>query len=410
MIQLFSVFRSSRSVHFTGAASVLCVVGLVAAVSLPAFAEERTRVLLVPPVTLGDLRMVYAKRIGKAVEDALSFSTRLTLLTDRDRFVKEDAPDATGAIVTGGSRGSKRILSADALRLGGMDLASQGKHAAALARFDKAIGGYTAAITELVDFNNLADAYARAGVAAFEAGRSAAQVRAYFADGLALQPTLIIDRRTASPKLVALLESTRTSMQRKGGGSIEVSGLAEGADLYVDGVRVGPLPGARAGLLPGKHVVQVRGEGWQDWATIVRVNGRAVRVKARPRPIPKARSVPAARVWTVGDLTACASSGGFASDKRCRKTAIALATQGGADYLVFVVIAADQYGRPTVHPFLMRGRDGRTVGLAEIGLAENLSDLNAKMTDLDKLIEARTKPFPHARALTRVPKVFRVKR
>ena len=368
-------------------------------------AKARTKLLLVPPVAVGDVRPVLGKRITKTLQDSLAFAANLELLTDRDRAEKP-APDKQKVVLVKGTATSRRIDEADLWRQEGTDLAAEGKHGPALDKLRAAIASYEKSYLELVDYTKLADAYARGGIEAFGAPNGAAEAQRLFENGIALQPTLVIDRRKQSKELIALFDGVHERLDKQKHLGITIEGAAPGAEVFIDGVKVGALPAHKDDLLPGRHYVQVRGDAWQPWGKAIDLKGKDAIVAAKPLPIKAAAAAPVQADLTVAALADCAKQGAFTADV-CKTPAAKLAKQTGAEYLVFAAIKADRYGRLSVHPFVMEGASGATVALKPIEFAADLADLNAKAANIEADVDAAVHPFAKARALNKPATVFK---
>ena len=364
------------------------------------------RVLLVPPTALGEVRPLLEKRIAKALQDAMSFSTRMQALSDRDRAAPPPVDKKT-IVQVKGSASARRIDEADLQRQEGTDFAAEAKHGQALAKLREAIAGYEQSYLELVDYTKLADAYARAGLAAFLSGAGVGEAERLFVEGITLQPTLVIDRRKQPKELLDLFESVHARLAKAPKLAIAVEGTAAGAEVFIDGVKVGPLPARLEGLVAGTHYVQVRGTGWQPWGQVVRLRKEA-KIDAKILPTKGAATAPAEPELSVEALDPCGAQGNFHADI-CKGRAVRLAKQTGAQFLAFVAIKADRYGRLTLHPFAMEGSSGATVALKPIELAADLGDLNAKVATWEAELDTTVQAFPKARALTKAPTVYKEK-
>ena len=395
--------------------STSCILALLAPTQLwaapaPAHAEgadakARTKVLLLPPGVVGEVRPVLEKRIAKSLQDSLAFAAHLELLTDRDRAEKA-APDKQKVVQVKGTATSRRIDEADLWRQEGTDLAAEGKQAAALDKLRAAIAAYEKSYIELVDYTKLADAYARGGIEAFSAPNGAAEAQRLFENGIALQPTLVIDRRKQPKELLALFDSVHERLEKQKHLTVTVEGNVPGAEVFIDGVKVGPLPARKGDLLPGRHYVQVRGETWQPWGKPVDLKNKDAVVAAKPLPIKVAAAAAVQADLTVAALADCVKQGAFQAEV-CKGPGQRLAKQTGADYLVFAAIKADRYGRLAVHPFVMDGQTGATISLKPLEFAADLADLNAKASGIEADVEAAVHPFDKAKALTKPAAVFR---
>lgn len=372
----------------------------------PAFAAEGpTRVVVVPSATLGDVREIFVKRINKKIRDVLAFGGRVKVLTDNDTPPEEMTQTQK---VTAPTKAQLQLSEADRLRLEGMDLATNKRHKPAYRRFLQATQIYEKYFYDLVDYNNMADAYARAALSAFHSGQNAGNVRFLFTNGLALQPTLVIDRRRAPKDLLelfdALVEGTKKA--EKHTLTLALKGGAQGATAFVDGHRVGALPGSRAGLLSGYHYVQVRSPNHKPWGKQVRVRGKPLTVTIKLSPIKQKTAKEPPKPVTFEELGWCANTGNF-SDKKCRALISRLGTQTGASYVLFSALKADRYGRLSVHAFIMQADGPGVVAVPPIELQKNLGDLNAKMPNLEEQVSERLKKWPKKRVMRKQPSVFK---
>lgn len=399
---------------------VLAVVAVLAAhtVPPPALAAEpaaagesgapaapgRPKILWVPAVLVGQVRAIYEKRIQKALGDALLASDRMECLTDADRAEKPAVPKNKTAPVKASPQ-SRHIDEADLARQEATDLAADGKNREALSKFREAIAGYERSSSELVDFSKLADAYARAGLAAFATGAGLAETTRLFEAGVTLQPTLVIDRRKQAKELLDAFDGVHERIENGKKFAVAVEGSAAGAEAYVDGVKIASFPGKSEPLPAGTHYVQVRGFGWQPWATVVRVRAKDVTVTAKPVEVKKEKAPRKEVELGIDAMEDCAKAGAFASDA-CRIPATKLSRQTGAKYLIFCAVRPDRYGRLSMHPFVLEAASGATIALKPLDLSGDLSDLNARAAVFEGDVAAATEHFVRARALTHTPSVY----
>jgi hypothetical protein len=371
------------------------VIGALTLVVMPLTSETAhaspSRTLLPPTTMKGEVRQIHLRRVEKALSDTLAFSGAITVLSE-----PTPVEDKSQKLKVNVAASDPRIARADLHRQQGTDLAAEGKHRAASSELQNSIGLYVAAYAELVDYTKLADAYARAGVSAYAAGKKSA-VAGFFDDGLRLQPTLTIDRRAADKGLLALFDARRAEAESGAKASIVVSGEAAGAIAYVDGVRIGELPATCGGLARGDHFVQVRGDGWHAYAKRVHIRSKDVAVKAKLKAVKVADPTGPSASLAFSDLAPCIE-GGNMPGKICKQTA--------AEFVLYSVLVADRYGRLALHAFLQRS-DGKVVVVPLRELDKNLSDVAAQITELSKDVGQMVTEFPVDRALTRAPKLFK---
>ncbi len=398
---------SSHRSALPAAPAALAVVALAATLAASGVASAApARTLVVPPATRGKVRAIYLKRITVGITRTLSFGGRVKVTKDSDRPAAKGRAGALGARKA--TKLEKRIEEADRVRLQGMDLEAKDAFKA-YALYKKAIKLYESAAAELVDMTKLADAYTRAGLAAYKNRAGTNNVKAWFKKGLALQPTLVINRRGQDPKLLALFDKTVAKMTGGKKVGVEVVGDYPGATCYVDGVKVGPLPARKSGMIRGNHFVQLRGPGIEPWGKIVFIGkpNFTVKAKAKKKKAGKKKSV---IELTVGDLSACADKGLF-TKKACNKAVKHLQKQTDSQFVLFTLIKADRYGRLALHPFLVgtakkKGRRAPVVSLKAVPVKKNLSDLNAQLTEFATIVGKATAAFPKDRALSKVPRAF----
>ncbi|MEY3014475.1 MAG: hypothetical protein RIT45_3210 [Pseudomonadota bacterium] len=371
------------------------------AIVAPAAAHAGTARTLVPPThTIGEVRAIHLRRVEKALRDTLSFSGKVTVLAEPTPVDPPKKGKKVDVLAV-----DPRIQKADLARQEGTDLALAGNHGKALPQLQKAIKLYEASYAELADYTKLADAYARAGVSAFVAGKGKARAAAFFDAGLTLQPTLAIDRRNADKALLELFDARREAAEKTRDGVIELEGEGEGAIVFIDGVRAGGLPSRRDGLPRGTHYVQVRAEGFKTFAKKVRVGAKPTKVKVKLKALKVAKDAGLGRILGFADVEGCVKKGEFSS-RDCRRDAGQLCKQTAADFLLYSVLVADRYGRLTLHAFLQRA-DGKVVAMPEREIDKNLSDVAARITELSNDVGAAVANFPVDRALAKKPKLFR---
>jgi hypothetical protein len=383
---------------------LLVTPALASAAESPNADSAKPKLLLVPAVYVGEVRAIYEKRIQKSLGDALASSSRLDLLTDKDRAEKPALPKDKIAPVKSTPQ-SRHIDEADLWRQEGTDLASDGKAKEALAKFREAIAAYEHSSSELVDFSKLADAYARAGLAAYAAGAGLAETTRLFEAGVTIQPTLVIDRRKQEKELLDAFDAAHERLENGKRFAIAVEGAGEGAEVFVDGVKIGALPSKSTPLPLGTHYVQVRGSNWAPWATAVKIKSKDMSVTAKLVEIKKEKAPRKEVELGIDAMDDCAKAGAFASDK-CRIPAGKLGKQTGATYLIYCAVRPDRYGRLSLNPFIQEAASGATVALKPIDLAADLADLNARSATFEADVADSAEHFNRARALTSTPKVY----
>lgn len=381
------------------AAAVACGAALLASAAPTDADAAPARTLLMPTHTIGEVRAIHLRRVEKGLSSTLAFSGKVAVVADTTPVDPPDDGKKAAPLVV-----DPRIQKADLARQEGTDLAMAGNHKKALPLLQKAIKLYEASYAELADYTKLADAYARAGVSAHAAGKGKSTVAKFFDAGLTLQPTLAIDRRAADKELLAIFDARREANEKSSDGVIEIEGAAEGAVVFLDGVRVGGVPSRRDGLPRGTHFVQVRADGFRPFAKKVRVGSKPAKVKVKLKALPAEASA-AAKVLGFDALEPCVKKGEF-SKRGCKKDVSALCKQTASEFVLYSVLVADRYGRLTLHAFLQRA-DAKVIALPGREIDKNLSDVSARLSELSNDVGAAVADFPVDRSLDRKPKLFR---
>ncbi|MSQ82553.1 MAG: hypothetical protein EXR77_06500 [Myxococcales bacterium] len=383
-------------------ATQLPAVGAMGESLVPQDGDPKPKLMLVPPTTLGEPKSAQERRVLKAAQDQMSTSAVFDLVTDREKVPDKADPKKNAPKP---SLSSKRIDAADAVRQDGINLQGEGKHGEALEKLKDAVALYEKAYLELVNYSNLADAYMRAGVCAYLAGHGAGEATHWFELGIAIEPTLVIDRRKQDKGLLELFDQLHAKMDGGGKFAIVVE-LPEGkvADVFVDGVKLtGPLYTAQD-LIVGTHYAQIRAEGVVPWGVIVRLGRKDAKVSAKVTEI-KREEKKVQVALTLEALADCARVGAFTMPL-CKAPATKLAKQTGAAFFWFGLLRFDRFNRPSVVPFLMDIASGGTAQLKIIELQPDLGDLNRKMTEHEAEVAAAVSQFPKARALSKPPSVY----
>ena len=365
-------------------------------------AGPKPKLIVVPPATLGEAKPAQERRVYKAAQDQFTASAVFDVVTDKEKVPDKADPKKGAPRITAAT---KRIDAADAVRQDGINLQAENKQGEALEKLKDACTLYEKAYLELVDYSKLADAYARAGVASHYAGMGAGEVTKWFELGVAIEPTLVIDRRKQDKALLDLFDNLHDRMDKAPKFSIEIDGApTTGVDAFVDGVKLANYPGKSQALMPGTHYAQIRGEGIVPWGTIVHLGKKDAKVTAKITSI-KVEEKKVEVPLTIDALADCARVGGFTMPL-CKTPAGKLGKQTGAGWLWFGLLRYDRFNRPGVVPFVMDIATGQTVQLKAIDLQADMGDLNRKMTEHEAEVSAAVANFPKARALTKPPSVY----
>ena len=375
--------------------AALAAVVLVAAMAAAHAGPKRTApalktpsVLIAPVAQVGGAGRLLTAAVNRSMKAMMAFSVAIRVLDERSR-PKVEQQASKGGGWQHLSQAQRQIRNADAMRLRAMDLADRNYHTRAFEALSPTIAVYEATHPALVDFSKLADAYARAAVSGWHAHKGAALVQLLFKKALALQPTLVIDKRQTDDKLVALFEQTAARVQRTSVRSITVRGDVEDAKVFIDGVQVGPLPAGRGSLPEGIHYVQVRRRGKLIWARRVRVKGQDVRLrierKVAKRPKTRGGRKIASRTWKVRDVAACGHVHRVRR-RECKRRIAALAKQTGAQLVLFPTLKTDPRGRLTLSTFLVDASKGTVKHQRPVKVAADLGDVHRQLSQVQQQV------------------------
>jgi hypothetical protein len=99
----------------------------------------------------------------------------------------------------------------------------------------------------------------------FAAGRRAA-ARQAFGRLAAIDPQWRPDARELAPKVVACIAEARRRAAERAPAQLALTGQPAAAEVRLDGALVGELPLVQAGLVPGRHCLQLAAPGYGIWA------------------------------------------------------------------------------------------------------------------------------------------------
>lgn len=345
--------------------------------------------LIAPVARVGDVRRLMGKAMSRSIKAMMGFSAGVRVLTDKSRPVAK-----TSKIREKRSVSERRIHNADAVRQKAMGLASRNYHSRAFELLSPTIAVYESTYPALVDFSKLADAYARAAVSGWYAHKGAPLVELLLRKALTLHPTLVIDKRSADTKLIALFEQVASQTQRRAHLTLMVKGALEDGEVFIDGVRMGPLPAGRGQLAPGTHYVQVRQRGKVVQAHRVRLEATNVTLDVRKPNTRVAQKTPPktaeTKTWKMRDVAAC-GFGGRVRHRECKRRIKAIATQTGAVVMLFPSLRADKAGRLTLETFLVDPSNGKVTHQPAVAVAADLGNVHQQLATVERnvVVDAR---------------------
>ncbi len=236
---------------------------------------------------------------------------------------------------------------------------------------------------ELVDFTKLVDVYAQAAAVSLKLN-DAKGAREWLEKAVVLQPTFVVDTRKASKPLQQALTAARQGLADKEGANLSVDCPLAGADVFVDGVKVGNCPSQAKDLLQGTHYVQVRKVGALPWGQVFVAKGKDGAVSANI----KLEEDPSSIGLTVPpeDIKAFAGSGNF-HEKVFKNMASMFSKQIGAQYLLYGVVSKSARSLE-LHLFLFQAKTKRSCALDKVDYQPTLGDLQMKTLDAEGRVRA----------------------
>ncbi len=236
---------------------------------------------------------------------------------------------------------------------------------------------------ELVDFTKLVDVYAQAATISLKLNDTKG-AKEWLEKAVVLQPTFVVDTRKASKPLQQALTQARQGLADKEGANLSIDCPIAGADVFVDGVKVGNCPSQVKDLLQGTHYVQVRKVGAQPWGQTFVAKGKdgtiSANIKIDEDPTSIGLTVP------PEDIKAFAGSGNF-HEKVFKNMASMFSKQVGAQYLLYGVVSKNPRSLE-LHLFLFQAKTKRVCALDKVEYQPTLGDLQMKTLDSEGRVRA----------------------
>lgn len=352
-----------------------------------AYAQEPTTpsVGIVPFARKGDVGMLAAGRIEEYLRQMLSAGDALKPLPQKVvDSGKPLVPIVKEVKEKPQSPALKALEKADTLAVTARTMIEENEDPAdALKLLQAAAKRYEDNFVELVDFTKLVDVYAQAAAISLTL-KDPKGAKEWLEKAIVLQPTFVVDTRKASKPLQQALTQARAGLSEKEGSNLNVDCSAAGADVYVDGVKVGNCPSEIKDLLQGTHYVQVRKQGALPWGQTFVAKGKDGVINAAL----KMEEDPTSIGVTVPpeDIKAFASSGNF-HEKVFKNMAYMYAKQIGAQYLLYGVVTKSARNLE-LHLYLYQTKLKRACAVDKIDYQPTLGDLQMKTLDAEGRVRA----------------------
>lgn len=299
------------------------------------------------------------------------------------------------------NKATKNLTKADEAVIQARTMLEDNKNVGTAARlFAAAIKRYEKYFVELRDFTNYVDANARAAKAYLKLGRKGTAA-SYLTRALAVQPTLVTDR--GDTEMAALLKVVRGRLEKRSKGSIQIECATPGAEVFVDGVKLGAAPAIAKDLYAGKHFVQVRHKKAEPWGKMFTVRGRRIDVTAKLELMADPAenihiSVPYSKIEPF------AKGGGFHT-RRVRNYTLMFSRQIQVRYLLYGIVARVPSGLE-LSVFLFDAKFKKFAGLKPVVFKRNLSNMQMKILEVEGNVRQAIQAFPSALEVTSQPTVY----
>ncbi|MEZ4266402.1 MAG: PEGA domain-containing protein [Myxococcota bacterium] len=377
--------------------------GLVVAalcVAVPAFAAappagggdepQKTRVLLVPMQRADEVSSIVTNRVGDYLRTILEMNNGLRLFSP-ETLEKPDQKAIQRAAET-----DPTLVAADAALWAAKEAATKSDFNAAVEKFKESLALYDKGLDKLVDFDKLVDAALGVSLAYFMAGFDDNGEDALSAV-LVIRPDLILDKRKVPAAATGALERLRKVADTNTLGTTTVESTPPGADVFLNGVRVGQTPWSQKGLVRGKHYLRVVAEGYEPWGKSWFANNNSVSYSAKLKSDGTGTAGGAVALpQTPEGLAVAAASGTL--DAPFLKLADGIAGEYGLDAIVLTYVRKADKGYE-IAPFLFDPETDQVAELEWIKVDSELASMQVNLLVLEEKLLAAIAAFPQSRAL-----------
>lgn len=362
-------------------------------------ATGKQRVLVVPIQRAEDVSSVVPGRVGEYIQTLLNMSGKVEVVGMSD-LVDKPAKPVIRPIET-----DKLIVQADEALWKAKDAAQKGSYGKAIKLFKRATKLYEKRFDKLVDFDKYIDAALGVSLAYFLAGYEDNGEDA-LAPLLVLRPNLILDKRKVPKTAIDALE--RLTRMYSGGtpGKVTIKSTPPGAEVFVDGNRVGVTPHTVSGLYRGKHVARLVMPGYQPTAKAFTAGARNQTIRGRLKTVAKAKNRKSKKQPVDTPALVSAVEKGTLH-RSVDRTIRPIAERFNLDAVVHFYIRKT----PTqfeLAPFIYDKRANRVAELEWIHLDHGLTTMQVNLLVLDEKLHAALANFPKSRTMRRKSKIYEV--
>jgi hypothetical protein len=362
-------------------------------------ATGKQRVLLIPIQRSEDVSSVVPGRVDEYIRTLLEMSGKVEVL-GLSGLVDKPLKPVPVAVET-----DKTLLKADEALWKGKEAAEKEQWGQAIKLFKRSAKLYEKRFDKLVDFDKYIDAALGVSLAYFLAGFEDNGEDA-LAPVVVLRPDLILDkRRVPKPAIEALNRLTQLYAGGTNGETTIVSN-PPGAEVFLDGNRVGKTPHTMTGQHRGRHVVRLVLPGFQPWAKSFNAGARNQNLKARLKAIVIAGGPnPAALQVAPEELVKMTKKGSL--HRGFGRVAKPIVDRYNLDAIVLLYMRRTPE-RLEVAPFLFDRKANRIAELEWIHLDHNLTTMQVNLIVLDEKLNAALANFPMSRVLRSKSDIYTV--
>ncbi|MFP4598118.1 MAG: PEGA domain-containing protein [Persicimonas sp.] len=349
------------------------------------------KVVLLPTLGVRDqMSRIIPDRVGERVRSQLESKSAIELMPAFEKTLTSSDGQTNAA-----------VGEAERLYTSGIGLLTAGEDDKASETFQKAVDLMEENLTELQNFDVLADAYKNLALAYFNAGfdfdaRKKIKVFAH------LRPEAELDPEQFPKKLRELYASEAGKVKKGGPGKLTVESDVEGATVVIDGEEKGSTPLTVEDVGYGYHYLVVRASSGAAAAEQIQVRGRG---KAQTFELELGNTAKAEES-DVDELPAFYSglissveTGNFGED--LDPYLAELISRSGADYVAWIALVKRNMTYEAV-PFVYRASDSQLVQAKTVEFNIELSNLRVGVSRLGDHIASAIVSMPEERFVSSV--------
>jgi len=372
--------------------------GLVHAQPIEVIGKQR--VLLIPMKRQEGVSSVVPGRVFEYMRTILEMNDNLEVFEpDTLEVVKVDESKKVVEV-------DPKLVAADKSLWRAKELADKGRHEAAMKAFKRARGLYESRMSELVDFDKYVDASLGVALSQFRMSGEDARAEAALVPVLAWRPNLLFDKRKDPPAAIKSLDKLKFIATKTAADGVRVEANVAGAEVYLDGVKIGEAPVTLPGVVEGRHWVRVIKEGHKSWADSFKTTGRRMRtLKARlPSLSSKTKRTSASELSEdPAGLERAAQTGRFG--RGFKQLAMSISNKYRLDAILLSYIRPGK-GDYEAAVFLFDGKRKQVAELERLSFDTQLANMQVVLLSLEERVLRSLAVFPSSRVLRRRSEIY----